>query len=74
MTTKLKYLMTAYYTPHDDFTPNDASFYKNEVGQLHYTLQCLFNQLFMLILKLLRGTTVLLYEFVAKQQEKGTFN
>ena len=37
------YLMTAYmyYTPNDGFTDNDhndASFYKNEVGQLHDTL------------------------------------
>ena len=43
MTTKLTHLMTAYYKPNDYFTANDASFYKNKVGWLHYTLQCLFN-------------------------------
>ena len=40
---KLMYLMTAYYTPNDSFTANDALFYKNKLGQLHYTLWCLFN-------------------------------
>ena len=33
--------MTAYDTPNDSFTANDAMFYKKKVGQLHYTLQCL---------------------------------
>ena len=32
LTTKLTYLMTAYYTPNDGFTAKDASFYKNKVG------------------------------------------
>ena len=27
MTTKLMWVVTAYYTPHDDFTANDASLY-----------------------------------------------
>ena len=40
---KLTYLMTAYYTHNDGFTANVASFCKEKVGQLHYTLQCLFN-------------------------------
>ena len=31
MTTKLTYLMTAYYTLNNGFTANDASFYKNKV-------------------------------------------
>ena len=31
-TPKLTYLMTAYYTPDDGFTANNASFYKNKVG------------------------------------------
>ena len=43
MTTKLTYLKTAYYTPNDSFTANDALFYNNKVGQLHDILQCLFN-------------------------------
>ena len=43
LTTKLTHLMTVFYTPNDGFTANDASFYKNKFGQLHYTLQCLFN-------------------------------
>ena len=32
MTTKLMYLMIAYYTPNDGFTANDVSFYKSKVG------------------------------------------
>ena len=32
MTTKLKYLMTAYYTPNHGFTANEALFYKSKVG------------------------------------------
>ena len=32
LTTKLTYLMNAYYTPNDGFTANDASFYENKVG------------------------------------------
>ena len=32
LTTKLTYVMTAYYIPNDGFTANDASFYKNKVG------------------------------------------
>ena len=34
ITTKLTYLMTAYYTPNDGFTANNTSFYKNDGGQL----------------------------------------
>ena len=30
MTTKLTYLMTAYYASSDSFTANDALFYKNK--------------------------------------------
>ena len=41
--TKLTYLMTAYYTPSNSFTANNASFHKNKVGWLHCTLQRLFN-------------------------------
>ena len=32
MATQLTYLMTAYYTPNNDFTANNASFYKNKLG------------------------------------------
>ena len=31
-TTKLTYLMTAYYMPNDGFTANNALFYDNKVG------------------------------------------
>ena len=31
LTPKFAYLMTAYYTPNDAFTANDASFYKNKL-------------------------------------------
>ena len=31
LTTKLMHLMSAYYTPNDGFTANDASFYKNKI-------------------------------------------
>ena len=31
MTPKLTYLMTAYYTPKDGFTVNDASFYNSKI-------------------------------------------
>ena len=43
LTIKLTYLMTAYYTPSNGFTANDASFYNNQVGLLHFMLHCLFN-------------------------------
>ena len=32
LTTKLKHLMTAFYTANDGFTANDVSFYNNKVG------------------------------------------
>ena len=32
LTTKLTYFKTAYYTPNDSFTANDALFYKSKVG------------------------------------------
>ena len=32
LTTKLIYLMTAYYTPNDNFTVNNILFYKSNVG------------------------------------------
>ena len=32
MTTKLTYLITAYYTLNDGFTANEVSFYDNKVG------------------------------------------
>ena len=38
MTVKLKYLMTAYNTPNDNFTDNNISFYKSKYGLLNYTL------------------------------------
>ena len=38
MTTKLTYLITAYYTPNDGFTANLSYCYESKVGQLHYTL------------------------------------
>ena len=58
--------MTESYTSKDRFVANDASFYKNKVSHLKFTLQCLFNWWCTLILKLRRGTTVLLYEFATK--------
>ena len=37
---KLMYLMTAYYTPNNGFTANDASYYKNKVGySCSYTIR-----------------------------------
>ena len=50
---KLMYLMTSYYTPNDGFTANEASFYSNEVGHLHYLVKCFSSEFSMLILKLL---------------------
>ena len=41
MTTKLMYLMTAYYTRKNGFTANDAMFYKSKLSLLHYMLSCL---------------------------------
>ena len=35
MTTKLTYLMTAYYTTNNGFASNDSSFYKNKVGYMY---------------------------------------
>ena len=32
LTTKLTYLMSAYYIPKDGLNANDASFYKNKLG------------------------------------------
>ena len=34
MTTKLMYLMTAYYTPNDDFTANDVPIYREVLEYL----------------------------------------
>ena len=39
MTTKLMYIMTAYYTSNHNFTANDASFYKNK-KLANYTTCC----------------------------------
>ena len=55
------YLVTAYYTPNDGFTTNDESF---------YVYKSIFNQSCTLLLKSLRGTIVLLYEYVGKQKKK----
>ena len=43
MTTKLMYLMTAYYmyTSNGGFTANDIPFYKSKVGYPDYILQSL---------------------------------
>ena len=68
--TKLTYFMTAYYTPNNNFTANNASFYHNKVRYLVYTLQCPFNWSCTLSLKLLWGTTVPLYKFTAQQPKK----
>ena len=64
--------MTAFYTPNDGFTANDATFYKNKVSQLHYTFQCINFQLtvYAFIKIIIRGTTVPHYEFAAKQPRK----
>ena len=73
ITTKLTYLMTAYYTPYDSFTANDASFYNNKswLGKLHVAVT--FQAIVLANIKLLTGTTIILYEFAAKQQ-KGSIN
>ena len=56
------------YAPNGGFTANDASFYKNKVGQLHM-LQ--FQLIVYAIIKMTRrGTTVPLYELAAKQPKK----
>ena len=63
--------MIAYmhYTPNGGFTDNNASFYKNKVGQLDDTLQ--FRLIVYVIIKITRrGTTVHLYVFAAKQPKK----
>ena len=70
--------MTAYYTPNDCFTANDASFYKKKVDYLCYMLQCL--QLIMYAkIKITKRYIhvlryILLYDFATKQQEKKNIN
>ena len=71
MTTKLTYLMTANYTPNNDFIANNASFYmyKSRVSQLYYMLECL--QLIMYAnIKITKRYYHNFYQFAAKQQEK----
>ena len=63
--------MTAYMysTPNEGFTANNASFYKNKVGQLCDMLQ--FQLIVNAIIKSTRrGTTITVYEFAAKQPRK----
>ena len=60
--TQAPQLITAYYTPNDGLTANDASFYKNKVVSLHYVYG---------IIKITtRGTTVPLYKLAAEQPKK----
>ena len=69
---KTHVLMTAYMynTPNGGFTANDALFYKNKLGQLHYTLQ--FQLIVYAVIKITRrGTTVPLYEFATKHPKKN---
>ena len=71
LTTKLTYLIIAcmYYVPKGGFSANNASFYKNKIGQLHNTLQ--FQLIVYAIVKITRrGTTVLLYEIAANSQKE----
>ena len=65
--------MTAYNTPNDNFTAKNASFNNNNVGQLHCKLQCLQIIVYAItcIKITMKGTTVPLYEFAAKQPKKG---
>ena len=62
--------MTAcmYYAPNGGFTANDASFYKNKVGQLYDTLQLI---IYAIIKMTRRGTSVPLNELAAKQPKKN---
>ena len=62
--------ITAYQTPNDNFTAKDASFYKNKGSQLQYMLHYILNWWCTLMLKLLRRTNALFYEFAAKQQKR----
>ena len=70
LTTKLMYLMTAYYTPNDSFTANDASFLKTRLAS--YTTCC---SVFSInhpgyYYFTIRGATIPLYELAAKQPTK----
>ena len=71
LTTKLTYLMTAYYTSSDGFTAYDESFFKTKLAS--YTTHCrLFQLIIYAFIKMtIRGTTLLLYEFGAKQPKKN---
>ena len=56
-----------YCVPYGSFTANDASFYKNKVGELYDTLQ--FQLIIYAIIKIIRrGTTIPHYEFDAKHR------
>ena len=72
LTTKLTYLMTAYYTPNDGFTANSASFYKNKVGYVATLHVAVSSQLIVYanIEITIRGTNLPIYEFAAKQAKK----
>ena len=62
--------MTAYYTPNDGFTANEASF-KTQLRCLPTLHVAVFFQLIVYanIKFTIRGTTVILCEFAAKQQK-----
>ena len=62
--------MTAFYILNDGFIANDALFYCNKLGQLHYKLQCIQLIVYAIMKITIKGTTVPLYEFDAKQPKK----
>ena len=59
--------------PNGGLTANNASFYNNKVGLLHHTLH--FQLIVYAIIEVtIRGTTVPVYEFAAKQPKKKNIN
>ena len=60
--------MTAYYTPNNGFTANDASFYKGWLAIYTIHIAVSFQLIVHTILKInIRGTTITFYKFAAKQ-------
>ena len=69
MTTKVTYLMTAYYTPNDGFTANDALFYETSWLAILHVVLSFHLIVYTNIFKLLRYYRTLL-RVTAKHKKK----
>ena len=66
------YLLTAYYTPNDGLVPTIHHFIRTKLASYTLHVAVCFQSIVYAIIKItIRGTTVPLYEFVAKQPKKN---